>query len=161
MVSALTPDWIKNLKDKADKASTDAAASTALTQVAHLKIQRDAPIFWKDLLVQLHINAESLPELGEVRGTLSSDLGSYQESSCRLEVVTGSQIPKINHIDLFYRPGTGYIHCLTLQGKAFVFSFCLDDAQNVVVLEKSDFKLMNAAQMAQFITEIILGLSKG
>lgn len=154
----LTPDWIKNLRDKADKANAESAATAALNQIAHLKIQRDAPVFWKDLMVQLHINAESLPTLGKVRGTLSSDLGSYQESSCRLEVVKGSEIPKINHIDLFYRPGTGYIRCQTLQGKAFVFSFCLDEAQNVVVLEKSGFELMNASQMAQFVTETILGL---
>lgn len=154
MSQEITTDWIKQRKEKVERDALIAKAVASEELVASLKIHRESESFWKDVLRELRITSEDLNALPEVRATFSSYPGDRgKESTATLNIVRGVLVPKINYMTIFYAPGSATIRCLSLRGKSFIFSLCLDGDQNIVAIENSGVELMSPERLAQFLAE--------
>lgn len=154
MSNGITTDWIKQRKEKVERDALIAKAAASEELVASLKIHRESDSFWKDVLRELRITSEDLNALPEVRATFSSYPGDRgKESTATLNIARGMLVPKINHINLFYTPGSVTIRCLSLRGKYFLFSLCLDADGNIAAIEKSGIELMTPAGVARLLAE--------
>ena len=152
MVPELIPDWVRERERR--EAEDGLAATNAATAelIAEMRIDGQAPAFWKSVVKELHFVAQGL---SRVRTTLSTPLESETESTCRLEMITKSLCPKLNYIDLFFRKGSRFIRCNPFIGKPYRLDFCVD-GDAVAVCEDAGYTLMNAEAAAQFIAEAIL-----
>lgn len=154
MDSALMPSWIKErkAKDDATRARADKADNEVLC--AEMLVQAEGPRWFRQLVMELTINTESLPEIG-LAGSSTRQAGQSREEIWRVSVSLRSVFPRMTHTDVMYIPGSSVIRCHTLEGKAFTLQLCPNPSRVglSVLIEDS---LYTAQEAAEFIVRAMV-----
>jgi hypothetical protein len=157
MENALTPEWIRHEESQRAMASARADAVTQRTTAALLEIEASAPGFWRQLLLELKLNTESLPRIG-VRGQVST-VGSEKcgHAGYRVDVASKCIRPDISYSDVFYSRGDSAIRTLTLEGTARNFTFCvLPKGKGIAVIPDDGFAPISARTMAEMVVRQVV-----
>jgi hypothetical protein len=153
MNDALKPEWIKLKKSQIELAVAKSEAATQRAIATSLRIDAEWPEFLRQLLLELTVNTDALPEIG-VRGR-TSNLTSPEggEVRYRVEVAERGSLPGMTHTDLFYMPSDSRIRCRTMEGDTFDFTFCILPTNKIAVMPYDEFVPVNAKKMAETIVE--------
>ncbi|SRR5581483_1506439 len=153
MSSTVTPEWIKKIKDAEELAKAQSDAERQRQLVASLVIGKHGPLFWKQLLKELQITVEALPQIG-VRGLLSITGDINSEACCQVHITREGLIPSLTYMNLFYsKRNLAVVRCHPMQGQSFTLSFVVHGENTVFLVADGAYAPMDAEQTAQFITE--------
>ena len=153
----LIPEWIKKIKAKDDAERSAAEIAKQKAEIASLRIKQDGPEFWRQLLKELAINAESLSEIG-LQGSLSKSADSESEEHCRVHVAMGT-IVRQAYTDLVYKSGSPTIHCRTVESEVERLYFTIDSTSPALtLLPEGGSSHMDPERAAQYIVERLVRL---
>jgi hypothetical protein len=146
-----TRDWIEEEERQAKRklASSEARSQAAIGD--SLKIAKEGPAFWKDLLTNLKNNTDALPRI-KLSGSASLVAAPERgEQTCRVQVIN-SGVDQ-TYTDLFYNLGGLEIRCRTLEGKEGHFAFRVLSGGDLAVVQDETEPAMNASYMADFMVK--------
>jgi hypothetical protein len=159
MDNILTPDWIKKIKAEDEQQKARAEADGQRQLVAALSIRADGLEFWRRLVRELVINAESLSEIGLYGKVSPVPSGSPDFEQCyRVEVVQRAPFPRPTYTDLFYSNGSGIVRCHTQEGEAFQLHFCVRPEGGIGVWSDDFMKAVSDEQTAEFLIKRMVNL---
>jgi len=149
----LTPAWIKQVAAEEAAEKLESEVERERISAASLRVVSKGPEFFQELLRELAITAEAVKTINAI-GSISP-LGNPEfESGCRISVRLRSVLPKQTYTDVLYQKGSKVIRCYTLEGEAFILSFCVcDDLQEIAVMSDEFPVPMNYKRVAQFIVQ--------
>lgn len=148
IMNDVTPEWIKKLKAEDEQRENDAAESSLAEINDSLRINAEAPKFWKQLLKELKINVDSLGELG-IRGVMSP---IESNNGCHILVARIGTAPKQTYINVFYSENPTRIRLRTDAGEEQLpFGVC--DGAVYVTSQLPPFSSMAEEQTAEYIVK--------
>jgi hypothetical protein len=126
MNDILVPTWIaeREAANALKKAKQDADAIRQIA--ASIRVEKEGPEFWEQLLKEFSFNINALARLG-LKGQVIA-LPAYNpvaESSCRLSVLNPQAFPQQSQADFFYTKRQGTIRCSMMNGGVFTMSLCV------------------------------------
>jgi hypothetical protein len=154
MNDVLVPGWIKEVKaqEELEKAKENAAAQRAIA--AGLLISSEGPEFWRQLLKELAINTDALPEIGLAGSTSPFGNPEGGEQRCRVNVSKPGAFPALTYTDLFYFKGDSTIRCHTLEQEVFSFDFAiLPGNRGVGIVHENYVTPVTAEKAAEMIVK--------
>src|SRR5712692_2540464 len=120
----LTPKWIK---EKEAENALNAARHEAARQrqlADSLRIQKDGPDFFQQLLKELAHNTDALPKIGfQGQTVISPTFNPSTEFGCRVFVSIPGNFSKQTHTDILYTKADYAIRCSMINGGVFKFVF--------------------------------------
>jgi hypothetical protein len=155
----ISPDWLRSVEaeEKAESAARELAALQLET--AMLRVQANAPTFLQELIRELAVCVKALdPETRS--GSVTTWGDPEYEQGCRVLVRRNHIIPKETHTDMHFRKGGCHIRCNTVEGRAFLLSFCVCGDNKVCVQANDANAPMDHRQAVQFILKPMLALTK-
>lgn len=151
------PEWIaRRQAEKAEQARRDEEALQRQLAGSH-RVANEGPGFWADLISQLKVNTQALPELGdELLGgasLLNDDLTKSPELHCHIQVNRSSvqHDPEFSHMNLWYQPGGVRIRCWYQNQKCPDIELRAGRNELVAVIDNESPK--TAKQLADHIVE--------
>jgi hypothetical protein len=141
------PSWIKERKAKDDATRARADKADNETLRAEMLVREEGPRWFRQLVTELTINTESLPEIG-LCGSSTRQAGQSREEIWRVFVSLRSVFPRMTHTDVMYIPGSSVIRCHTAEGKEFPLQLCLNPSGSgmSVLIEDSSYTAQEAAE---------------
>lgn len=154
MNDSAVPDWIKRIKEQEDQEKAKDAAQTQQQTADAQTVRAKGPEFWKQLLEELKVTADSLQVIG-LQGSVSDiTTAGAGEEACQVSVAAASTRPRRTYTNLFYSPGQAFIRCHTAEEKAFRLVLRVVGGQ-VKAMNSSP---MNPAEAAEAIVRPMVGM---
>jgi hypothetical protein len=159
MTTSLAPDWLKGFEAQENAERLDSEGEAERTASAERGIRAKAPDFMQDLGRELSLLASVLDNTRRVANVMLA--GSPRaELHIRVSMRRVSAVPRSTYTDLFYTTGHLAIRVTTVEGESFFLSFCVDEENQPRVVEGASIALMDHKQVAQFIIEKMMRLTK-
>lgn len=154
MNDSIKPNWVKRRASKTIVIEAKREARTEREKAALKKFESEGPEFWRQLLLELRVNADALGEIG-ASGKVDShyDEGTNEEI-CRVDVVKKGPIIGMTYVAIYYKPGDTKIRSHTKEGEATIYTFCvLPGRDGLRVVSSDGVEPLTARGMAEKIVE--------
>jgi hypothetical protein len=151
MNESLVPEWIREKQSEKEIQAASRRADENKQTADNLRIERDAPRYFKLLVKDLSINTGFLDRIG-YRGNTESMPSFSGEMSCRVSISTPNVFEKRTHADVSFMEKE--ISCSILDGGMHRYFFTVDeDGQLGVMPEFPDGRssVIDAEMLAEKI----------
>lgn len=153
MNEILVPDWIKSRQAALALQEAQEEAKKQRQIADSLRIQKDAPNFYDQLLKELARNTDAL-HLINFQGNTVVLPSLSGESACRVFVAIPGSFPSRTYTDVRLFPNRQEIRCTPLDGGVHRYFFCVVNEGVEVFPERSDSEgTFSAEELAKEIVE--------
>lgn len=157
MNDSIKPNWVKRRESQTILIEVKREAVREQERAALLMIEADGPDFWRQLILELRVNADAIGGLGASGKVDSHYDESTHEEMCRIDVVKKGPIIGMTYAGIFYKPGDTKIRSLTKEGEAVTYTFCvLPRCAGLRVMPSDEIEPKTAREMAESIVEKLL-----